>query len=82
MALLTATQLSELRQKFTVGESPTWTKATVNAALQAIEDWYEANKATGVTAVNTATSPTVFTANQKKKLFAFWLYQKFIREGV
>ena len=82
MAILTPTELSTLRQDFERSETPTCLKPTLNAALQAIEDWFEVNRAGLSTTINTATSPYVFTAAQKKKLVAYWLRQKFGREAV
>ena len=77
MAELTTNQLSELRQGMPAGD---WNKQTINAALQAIEDWFESVKASGVTAINEATAPFVFTGAQKTKLFKHWLNSKFQRE--
>jgi hypothetical protein len=82
MATLTAAELTELRQGSCREQTVDFTKATINAALQAIEDWYETNKATGSTAIDTATSPYVFSNPFKKRLFAYWNKQKFGREGV
>lgn len=82
MAVLTNNELAELRQDIARDtETQNWDKPIVNAALQAIEDWFEANKATGSAAVDTATSPFTFTNGQKKKLFRYWLRQKFGREA-
>ena len=83
MAVLTAIQLAELRQKMSnLFPAVNYNKATINAGLQAIEDWFEANKAAGSTALDTATAPYVFTAAKKKTLFAIWLLQKYGREIV
>jgi hypothetical protein len=82
MAVMTSDELVEIRRECAVGETVTWDKATINIALQAIEDWFEANKADLVGAINTATSPFVFSNPQKKKLIAYWLKQKFRRENV
>jgi hypothetical protein len=83
MAVLTAQQLVEIRKKVAAKhlEVP-WTKPTINAALQGIEDWFEGNKGNLSTAINTASSPFVFTAAQKKFLIAYWLFQKARREGI
>jgi hypothetical protein len=87
MAVLTARELNELRKRCAaeLGVAD-FDKATANAALQAIEDWYETNKATGSTDIDTATtaintvSPYTFSAPQKKILFQYWNFQKFNRE--
>ena len=83
MAILTADQLTELRQRFaatlaTLGV----TKAEVNAALQAVEDYFENTARAGFGAAIETAVPAKFTAAQKKRLVAYWLLQKFTREGV
>jgi len=82
MAVMTSDELVELRQECAVGETVSWNKATINTALQAVEDWFEANKASLAGEIDTATAPFTFTNAQKKKLVAYWLRQKFRREGV
>ena len=80
MAVMTQDELVEIRRECAVSEVVDWDKATINTALQAIEDWFEANKNAWAGAVNTATSPFVFSNPQKKKLLAYWFKQKFRRE--
>lgn len=83
MATLTATQLAQLRREFVrkLGDiTIDFDKPIVNAAFQAIEDWYEANKGQISTDINTATAPYVFTGQQKKLLGVYWLLQKSGRE--
>jgi hypothetical protein len=82
MAILTGDQLAELRRGI-AGEavSVNWSKSTANAATQAIEDWYEAQRASLGAQIDSATSPFVFTNSQKKSLGKFWLKQKFGRGG-
>jgi hypothetical protein len=81
MAVLTSGELAELRQLASTIKVPvTWDKATVNAALQAIEDWFEANRASLGSAIETA-APGVFTNTEKKGLVKYWLRQKFNRGG-
>lgn len=82
MAILISDELAELRRECAVGEVAIWNKTEINVALQSIEDWFEANKANLSITINTATTPFIFTAAQKKKLIAYWLRQKFIREVV
>jgi len=85
MAILSAQERAELRQKVAAKLSTVgYTKPQVNAALQGIEDWFEANRASLSTAINAATTPLgyTFSAAEKKLLVAFWLLQKFGREGV
>lgn len=83
MATLTADQLAEIRRSVSASlVTVNYTKPLINAALQAIEDWYEANKTVASTAVDTATSPFIFTNPQKKKIFCYWLFQKFKLEVI
>ena len=81
MAILTPEELVEVRRECAVG-IVTWDKATINIALQAVEDWFEANRVSLASTINTATSPFVFTNAQKKKIIAYWLRQKFRKESV
>ncbi len=82
MAVLTVGELAELRKSLAAeSDVVTWNKATINAALQALEDWYEAERAVVSGLINAATDPFVFTNAQKKKLARYFLRQKFRREG-
>jgi hypothetical protein len=79
VAILTTDQLAAIRRRVAKAFNPDsvrWKKPEINAALQAIEDWFEANKASGSAAVDTATAPFVFTGAEKKLLFAYWLLVK------
>ena len=81
MAILSSTQYADLRQAAArESVTVTWSKAQVNAALQAIEDWFEANRAALGVAIEAAV-PGVFSAAQKRALVKFWLAQKFARGG-
>ena len=55
-------------------------KPTLNAAVQAVEDWFEGQRSTISTDINTATSPTVLSANTKKFLVASYLAYKAAKE--
>lgn len=80
MAVLTADQLAELRREnAAVVGTVTYTKPVINAGLQAIEDWFEANRA-GLGAAIEAAAPGAFNAAGKKRLVKFWLRSKFGRE--
>jgi hypothetical protein len=80
MAILTPTQLAALRQECArAAQVVTWDRPTVNAALQAIEDWFEANRAALGAAIEAA-APGAFTNAQKRALVKFWLFSKFGRE--
>lgn len=85
MAILNNDQLAEARRKAEPDLSALGTithqKAAVNSALQAVEDWWENNKASLNTAVNQAISPVTFTVAQKKILLRVWMWFKFFREG-
>lgn len=83
MAILTTEELADIRQNVAAKFNEiNWDKPIINAALQAIEDWFEANKAAGSAAIDTATSPFIFTSPQKKLLFAYWLFHKFMKEVI
>ena len=58
-----------------------WDKTEINAALDALDEIYEDQwKAEGVAAINTATSPFVFSNAQKKKIAKHWFFLKFVKE--
>ena len=81
MAVLTATQLAELRRMAAAEASVvTWNKTQVNPVLQAIEGWWEASRAS-LGAAMEAAAPGVFNAAQKKALGKYWLWQKYGRGG-
>lgn len=79
MAVLTPEILAQIRREFTVGLNPTWNKTEVNAVLQAVEDWFEANR-TSLGAAMEAAAPGKFNAAMKKRLAAYWLLNKYGRE--
>jgi hypothetical protein len=77
MAVLTSGQLVEGRQVASrTGPTVTHTKGVANAALQAVEDWFEVNRSGLNAAINAATSPVVLTAGQKTALVRAWLAHK------
>ncbi len=82
MPTLSGQELAELRRDV-ASESATvpWDKAAINAALQALEDWYEAERTQVNALIDTAAAPFVFTNPQKKVLAKHFLRQKFRREG-
>jgi len=82
MAMLTPQQLDDIRQAYTrehgVGDV---IKPRINAANQAIEDTFASGAVQTAlnNAINTATSPAVLTAAQKRLLVRWWLQSKFLR---
>lgn len=85
MATLDGSQLGELMRRVQDliaerGLTINFTKAQLYAALQVMEDWYEAEKAAVSVLLNTATSPLTLTAGQKKAIGRAFLEQKFKRE--
>jgi len=71
MAILTAEQLSQLRQDLERrGQTINYNKLQANAAFQGLEDWYQsANVQSALSnAIDTATSPLVLTPQQKLAL--------------
>ena len=82
MATLIADDLADLRQaqqRVRVVDHP---KPVVNAALQAVENWFEASRPSLNAALNTATAPIILTLPEKRTLLGVWLAQKTRREGV
>jgi hypothetical protein len=61
--------------------SVTHTKPQVCAAIQAVEDWFDANQSSLNQAINAATSPLTLTVAQKKLLVACWLLRRGQRDG-
>ena len=81
MAILTAQQLTELRQSYqTYNLQPTCVKTNINAAQQAVEDYFENSVKVPMAAAIEAAVPGVFSTAQKKALVKMWLYQKGARE--
>ena len=80
MAILTVSQLTDLRQRVAATITPDFTKAQINAALQGLEDWYEASGRSAAAAAIETAAPGVFTNAEKKLLGKYWLLQKAGRE--
>jgi len=80
MAVISNDELAKIRQGATKDFHPNYPKATINTALQAIEDWFEGAKSSGSSDIDTATSPYTFSNTAKKALFAYWLEHKFGKE--
>ena len=81
MAILAADDLTTLRAEVAADQGViAHTKPQINAAFQAIENWYEANRASLGTAIEAA-APGVFTAAQKRRLGKYWLRLKFQTGG-
>ncbi len=69
--------LAALRRQLAARKSEIgYDKATVNAALQAIHTFLQNNKAQISADINAATTPFVFTAQDKKLLVAFYMAQQ------
>ena len=82
MAVLNSDQLTDIRRTC-ASELPTTThtKAQINAATQAVEDWFESNRPALNNVINTATAPLVLGAPAKLTLIKQWLRQKSERGG-
>lgn len=81
MPILSVLQLAEIRQKCAqISPSVNYTKPQINAALQAVEDWFENARPVLNGSINAATLPFILTPEQKRQLVKFWLLQKFGRE--
>lgn len=80
MTVLTALEKQKVRNACSETLQVNYTKIDLNNAVQGVEDWFEANKTSLNTAINTATDPFVFTAAQKKKIVAEWANYKFNKD--
>ncbi len=77
MAVLTAEQLASLRQGFEhEGNYGPWLKADLNAAFQAIEDWWEATTAARNGVITAATAPGLLPDSTTKALGKQWQQHK------
>jgi hypothetical protein len=59
----------------------TWNSTIIDAALQAVEDYFEATAKAGLNSAIETAAPGVFTGPQKKLLIAYFIMQKASREG-
>jgi hypothetical protein len=90
MAVLTGAELGEMRRRAArAGVLPSWTKAQVNAALQAIEDRMTGTANVGNRSIKTAigadieaAAAGVFNAAQKDDLFLLWSQLNARRGGI
>jgi len=83
MAIVDNEELAKIRQAVAeILGSVDYNKPVINAAIQAIEDWYESDRLVVSALIDTATDPVVLTNPQKKKIGAYWLTTKFLRELV
>lgn len=70
MAILTTAQLRTMRYNVATkaGMRPAeWTRQTLTDVFQALEDWYQANKASAASDMESA-APGVFSTAQKKEI--------------
>lgn len=71
---LTADQRTTLRQLIAANlATQTWTKPQVNAALDALDDWFETSGRAAAGAAIEAAVPGVFTGPQKRVIGKYWL---------
>lgn len=80
MATLSSSELQAVRNGCASSQTVNYTKPQINAAAQAVEDFLTNNAAAVSSAINTATSPLVLTAAQKKAIVAYVVYLKFLRD--
>jgi hypothetical protein len=82
MAVLIAAELQSIRNGCANAPeaSSRARRLRLAAAAQAVEDFLTSNAAAISTAINTATSPVVLTAAQKKELVAQTIYAKYLRD--
>lgn len=80
MATLSATELQAVRNATAVTQVVNYTKATINAAAQAVETFLVGQAAAISSAIDTATSPVALSNAQKKKIVAEVIELKFQRD--
>ncbi len=72
-----ATQLSDVRQRIAaIAVTQGWTRTQVNAAINAVDDWFETTGRQEATAAIEAAVPGVFTAQQKRWIGKFWMFTR------
>ena len=77
MAALNNNELAKIRNVVAKGQSNVgWNKGDINSASQAVEDWMIANVSDLLIAIDTATSPFVFSSGDKKKIIKQRLMDK------
>jgi len=89
MAVVDTANLQNCRRILANGRTPTWTKAHVNAAIQAIEDAVQSSSNVGGrslknyigNAIETA-APGIFNAQLKDDLFVIWCRFNVERGGI
>jgi hypothetical protein len=89
MAVLTNAELETVRRQAARRAPATWTKAQINAALQAIEDAVQSTSNVGARSLKTylgnaieAAAPGVFGAAAKDELFSLWQVLNIRRGGL
>lgn len=82
MSALTSQQLAALRRVVAQTRVVRWDKTTFNAALQAIEDWWESpqSRASVKGAINPVTRPFAFTDDEMKQLLLAWFASRVERK--
>ena len=85
MSILTDAQLREARrlvaEQLEYSADVNFTRAEFHAALQALEDWYEGERATLNQILNAATSPTRMSVQIKAALVVVFIRAKMDREA-
>lgn len=81
MAILTPDQLQELRSSCAEDIQVRYDKALINGVMQVIEDTFDslAVRSALSNAIDTASTPLVFTATEKRMLVKSWLRSRFRR---
>jgi hypothetical protein len=84
VAVLSPDQFADLRSRLNRDVAvQTWTKAQINAAIQAVEDRMQlAATKTAISNDIEAVAPGVFDANTKQLIFAIWSLTYATRQGV
>ena len=81
MGILNTQEKSEFRRLCAAIQEVTWTKAELDVASQAVEDWFESKRAEISAAIDAATTPMVLPGPVKVAIVKHYLRQKFQRGG-
>ena len=88
MTILTEADVGGLRVKLAnrfpeIGAPIDYDVGTINTVFQALEDWIQTNQVkNAISNTIDAATPHVFTNQQKKLIFAVFIFKKAFREGL
>lgn len=80
MAVLTPEELAEIRRRIEADIPNLGTKPILNQLAQALDNWFDGEKAGLSNGFDQITDPVVLSNSTKKKIFAYWLLYRFGKE--